>query len=122
LAAVSLRPKRKVIYYRRSDCNDGARNIKLNQQVIAVAPVFYPLKDRRKIVMNNLLTPETDLMNDKLVDMVFITTFTGLTDKWFYKLIKDGMFPRPIKFGRSSRWRESDVRRWLMKRIEESRQ
>lgn len=31
--------------------------------------------------MNNLLTPETDLMNDKLVDMVFITTFTGLTDK-----------------------------------------
>lgn len=72
--------------------------------------------------MNNLLTPETDLMNDKLVDMVFITTFTGLTDKWFYKLIKDGMFPRPIKLGRSSRWRESDVRRWLMKRIEESRQ
>lgn len=122
MAAVSLRPKQKVIYYRRSDCNDGARNINLNQQVIAVAPVFYPLKDRRKIVMNNLLTPETDLMNDRLVDMVFITTFTGLTDKWFYKLIKDGLFPRPIKFGRSSRWRESDVRRWLMKRIEESRQ
>ncbi|OTA16921.1 phage-related protein [Xenorhabdus vietnamensis] len=73
----------------------------LNQQV-SFAPVFYPLKDRRKIVMNNLLTPETDLMNDKLVDMVFITTFTGLTDKWFYKLIKDGMFPKPIKFGRSS--------------------
>lgn len=94
----------------------------LNQQVSAAAPVFYPLKDRRTIVMNNLLTPETDLMNDKLVDMVFITTFTGLTDKWFYKLIKEGMFPRPIKFGRSSRWRESDVRRWLMERIEESRQ
>lgn len=94
----------------------------LNQQVSSAAPVFYPLKDRRTIVMNNLLTPDTDLMNDKLVDMAFITTFTGLTDKWFYKLIKDGMFPRPIKFGRSSRWRESDVRRWLMERIEESRQ
>jgi predicted DNA-binding transcriptional regulator AlpA len=93
----------------------------LNQQVIAAAPVFSPLKDRRIIVMNNQLTPETELMNDKLVDMVFITTFTGLTDKWFYKLIKDGMFPRPIKFGRSSRWRESDVRRWVMERIEESR-
>ncbi len=93
----------------------------LNQQVTSAAPVFYPLKDRRTIVMNNLPTPETELMNDKLVDMVFITTFTGLTDKWFYKLIKDGLFPRPIKFGRSSRWRESDVRRWLMERIEESR-
>lgn len=94
----------------------------LNQQVSSAAPVFYPLKDRRTIVMNNLPTPDTDLMNDKLVDMAFITTFTGLTDKWFYKLIKDGMFPRPIKFGRSSRWRESDVRLWLMERIEESRQ
>ena len=93
----------------------------LNQQVSSAAPVFYPPKDRRTIVMNNLPTPETELMNDKLVDMVFITTFTGLTDKWFYKLIKDGLFPRPIKFGRSSRWRESDVRRWLMERIEESR-
>lgn len=93
----------------------------LNQQVSSAAPVFYPLKDRRTIVMNNLPTPDIDLMNDKLVDMVFITTFTGLTDKWFYKLIKGGMFPRPIKFGRSSRWRESDVRRWVMERIEESR-
>lgn len=93
----------------------------LNQQVSS-APVFYPLKDRRTIVMNNLLNPDTDLLNDKLVDMVFITTFTGLTDKWFYKLIKDGMFPRPIKLGRSSRWRESEVRHWLMERIEESRQ
>lgn len=71
--------------------------------------------------MNNLLTTETDLMSDKLVDMVFITTLTGLTDKWFYKLIKDGMFPRPIKLGRSSRWRESEVRQWLTERIEESR-
>ncbi|AKH65813.1 MULTISPECIES: AlpA family transcriptional regulator [Photorhabdus] len=71
--------------------------------------------------MNNLLTTETDLLSDKLVDMVFITTFTGLTDKWFYKLIKDGMFPRPIKLGRSSRWRKSEVRQWLTERIEESR-
>ncbi len=93
----------------------------LNQQVSS-APVFYLLKDKRTIVMNNLTTPDNDLMNDKLVDMAFITTFTGLTDKWFYKLIKDGMFPRPIKFGRSSRWRESEVRHWLTERIEESRQ
>ncbi|OUL12141.1 helix-turn-helix transcriptional regulator, partial [Escherichia coli] len=52
--------------------------------------------------------------------MAFITTFTGLTDKWFYKLISEGKFPKPIKLGRSSRWRESEVKRWLTERIAES--
>ncbi|HCN4875070.1 AlpA family transcriptional regulator, partial [Escherichia coli] len=37
------------------------------------------------------------LMDDQMVDMAFITQLTGLTDKWFYKLIKDGDFPAPIK-------------------------
>lgn len=62
-----------------------------------------------------------DLMNDKLVDMVFITEFTGLSDKWFYKLISEGKFPKPIKLGRSSRWKESELKDWLLKRIEQSR-
>jgi len=66
-------------------------------------------------------TDTLDLMNDRLVDMIFITSFTGLSDKWFYKLISDGKFPKPIKLGRSSRWRESEVRVWLNERIEESR-
>ncbi|PHI30970.1 helix-turn-helix transcriptional regulator [Budvicia aquatica] len=70
--------------------------------------------------MNNLNTIP-DLMNDKLVDMVFITEFTGLTDKWFYKLMSEGQFPKPIKMGRSSRWLESEVKSWLMVRITESR-
>ncbi|AIU73944.1 hypothetical protein AT03_17120 [Hafnia alvei FB1] len=62
-----------------------------------------------------------DLMNDKLVDMVFITEFTGLSDKWFYKLISEGKFPKPIKLGRSSRWKESELKEWLYERIEQSR-
>lgn len=62
-----------------------------------------------------------NLMNDKLVDMVFITEFTGLSDKWFYKLISEGKFPKPIKLGRSSRWKESEVQMWLNERIEVSR-
>lgn len=49
------------------------------------------------------------LMDDQMVDMAFITQLTGLTDKWFYKLIKDGAFPAPIKLGRSSRWLKSEV-------------
>jgi len=61
------------------------------------------------------------LLEDQFVDMAFITRLTGLTDKWFYKLIKDGVFPKPIKLGRSSRWLQSEVEAWLQARIEESR-
>ncbi|WP_159565444.1 helix-turn-helix transcriptional regulator [Budvicia diplopodorum] len=68
--------------------------------------------------MNNL---PTELMNDKLVDMAFITTLTGLTDKWFYKLIQLGQFPKQIKLGRSSRWLKSEVETWLRQRITASR-
>ncbi len=46
---------------------------------------------------------------------------TGMTDKWFYKLIQDGVFPKPIKLGRSSRWFKSEVESWMQQRIEDSR-
>lgn len=68
-----------------------------------------------------MLNNTTGLLSDKLVDMVFITEFTGLSDKWFYKLISLGEFPKPIKLGRSSRWLQSEVESWVQKRIAESR-
>ncbi|QMV50799.1 helix-turn-helix transcriptional regulator [Ewingella americana] len=55
------------------------------------------------------MTIHSDLLNDQFVTMVFITKLTGLTDKWFYKLIQEGTFPKPIKLGRSSRWLQSEV-------------
>lgn len=61
------------------------------------------------------------LLEDQFVNMAFITQLTGLTDKWFYKLIKDGVFPKPIKLGRSSRWLKSEVEIWLQERITQSR-
>jgi len=60
-------------------------------------------------------------LNDELVDMAFITTYTKMTDKWFYKLISDGVFPKPIKLGRSSRWLKSEVETWMQQRIAQSR-
>ncbi|HCJ7732435.1 MULTISPECIES: helix-turn-helix transcriptional regulator [Enterobacteriaceae] len=68
------------------------------------------------------MTTDYSVLNDQLVTMTFITQLTGLTDKWFYKLIKDGKFPKPIKLGRSSRWLESEVEAWLQQRIAQSRQ
>ena len=61
------------------------------------------------------------LLEDQFVNMAFITSLTGLTDKWFYKLIKDEVFPKPIKMGRSSRWLKSEVEAWLQERINQSR-
>ena len=67
------------------------------------------------------MTIQISLLEDQFIDMAFITQLTQLTDKWFYKLIKDGKFPKPTKFGRSSRWRKSEVEALLQARIEESR-
>ena len=67
-------------------------------------------------------SPETLIsVQDPLIDMTFITTYTGMTDKWFDTLIGDGLFPRPIKLGRSSRWRRSEVEAWMQQRIADSR-
>ncbi|CNI62833.1 AlpA family transcriptional regulator [Yersinia enterocolitica] len=71
--------------------------------------------------MTTQTTSATGLLNDQFVDMKFITRFTGLTDKWFYKMIQDGEFPKPIKLGRSSRWLQSEVEAWMQARIDESR-
>ena len=68
-----------------------------------------------------MLNNTTGLLNDKMVDMVFITTYTGLSDKWFYQLIQDGKFPKPIKLGRSSRWLKSEIEAWVLERIAISR-
>ncbi|ECG8599712.1 AlpA family phage regulatory protein [Salmonella enterica subsp. salamae] len=68
------------------------------------------------------MTTLPSVLTDELVDMKFITKYSKLTDKWFYQLIKDGEFPKPIKLGRSSRWLRSEVETWFQKRIDESRQ
>lgn len=67
------------------------------------------------------MTVLPDLMNDHLVNMTFITEFTSLSDKWFYHLISEGKFPKPIKLGRSSRWLHSEVHAWILERVEVSR-
>ena len=71
---------------------------------------------------NQIMTSKPSLSEDQFVNMAFITHLTGLTDKWFYKLISLGEFPKPIKLGRSSRWLESEVKAWLQQRIAQSRQ
>ncbi|MEP8481980.1 AlpA family phage regulatory protein [Enterobacter hormaechei] len=61
------------------------------------------------------------LLEDEFIDMKFITRLTGLSDKWFYKLIQEGVFPKPIKMGRASRWLKSDLEERLQAKINDSR-
>lgn len=75
-------------------------------------------------ILNTNNTASTDTLlsaQDPLIDMTFITRYTGMTDKWFYKLIGDGLFPKPIKLGRSSRWFKSEVESWMRQCITDSR-
>ncbi len=38
---------------------------------------------------------------------------TGFSAKHIYHLINEGKFPKPIKIGRASLWRLSEINRWL---------
>lgn len=49
---------------------------------------------------------------DNLVDMKFIVSDCLFSDKWIYRLISQGRFPKPIKMGRMSRWIASDYYKW----------
>lgn len=54
--------------------------------------------------------------DDILLSMKDITAHSGLSDKYYYSLIARKLFPRPLKIGRSSRWRKSDYEAWLNER------
>ena len=38
---------------------------------------------------------------------------TGFSAKHVYHLINQGLFPKPVKIGRASLWRVSDVNDWI---------
>lgn len=54
--------------------------------------------------------------DDILLSMKDITAHSGLSDKYYYSLIARNLFPRPLKMGRSNRWRKSDYEAWLNER------
>lgn len=48
-----------------------------------------------------------------------VRKLTGLSDSAIYRKAADGTFPRPLKISdRSSAWIESEVRIWIVTRIE----
>ncbi len=45
------------------------------------------------------MTTHPLLTEDQLIDMAFITSLLQMTDKWIYKLIKDGVFSQTHQAG-----------------------
>jgi predicted DNA-binding transcriptional regulator AlpA len=46
---------------------------------------------------------------ERMLDVFQTAAMTGMSVEWVRKASRDGRFPRPLKFGRASRWRESSV-------------
>ncbi|MFC6208694.1 MULTISPECIES: AlpA family transcriptional regulator [Rahnella] len=56
---------------------------------------------------------QKDEQRFKLVDLKFICEKTGFSKAYIYKLMNNNLFPKPLKIGRSSRWRLSEFQEWL---------
>lgn len=54
-----------------------------------------------------------DEQHFKLIDLKFICEKTGFSKAYIYKLMNNKLFPKPLKIGRSSRWRLSEFQEWL---------
>lgn len=51
---------------------------------------------------------------DALLRLPEVSRLTGLSRSALYLRISRGQFPRPVKLGpRASRWRLSDIQRWM---------
>jgi|LSQX01.3.fsa_nt_gb excisionase family DNA binding protein len=41
------------------------------------------------------------------------STYVGMSRRWVYRALSAGEFPRPVKVGRSTRWRRADLDQWI---------
>lgn len=78
-----------------------------------------PAELMTSLISNQKLTDtisQSYSQDDRLVDMKYMVSNSGLTNKFFYAQIKKCLFPSPIKLGRSSRWKLSEYEQWIEQR------
>lgn len=54
-----------------------------------------------------------DALPPALVNVREACRFLGIARASLYRLLKAGNLPRPVKLGRSTRWRVSDLQSWV---------
>jgi len=56
-------------------------------------------------------------MEEKLLTVKEVSEIVGFKVSTLYKFIKTQEFPKPIKIGKSSRWKLTDIKKWLNHQI-----
>jgi prophage regulatory protein len=51
--------------------------------------------------------------NEKFLNIKDVTDKVGFKTSTIYKYMSEGKFPKPLKFGKSSRWKLSDIIKWM---------
>ncbi len=69
------------------------------------------------------LTPEAGRLpaiqtTERLLPLPEVESRSGFKSSFIYQLIKEGKFPKPVKIGAASRWRESEVQQWIHNQIQ----
>lgn len=60
-------------------------------------------------------------MHERLIRLPDVEALSGLKRATIYREAQRGNFPKPLKLTtRASAWRESEVRNWIARRIEEA--
>lgn len=54
---------------------------------------------------------------ERLLPLPEVESRSGFKSSFIYQLIKEGKFPKPVKIGAASRWRESEVQQWIHAQI-----
>jgi prophage regulatory protein len=50
---------------------------------------------------------------EKFITLHDVVQIVGFKKSTIYKMIRKGFFPSPVKIGRSSRWKMSEIRQWM---------
>lgn len=53
------------------------------------------------------------MQNDKLLKLSDVEQTIKLKKDFIYNSIKQGTFPKPIKIGNASRWKMSEIQKWI---------
>ena len=52
-------------------------------------------------------------MNERLLTIKEVCKVVGFKKSTIYKFIKQNRFPSPLKVGSSSRWKLTDIQKWI---------
>lgn len=73
-----------------------------------------------KTIPKNAARPlPADLADVALLDIRDVCAVVRMSTSWVHDEVRAGRFPAPLRYGnRCTRWRSTDVRRYLLQRVE----